>query len=163
MKILYITLAILFFFVLPVYANDSYEISLRQTYLEYCSIVVPDTPTYDPYEKGVRAVDYAVEILKSPASLEAYYTIFLLAETTKDEKIREKFVALKNKHMPFINDTEYEPAEKLVFILLLMSLNTSESREEIFSNQQVAYDALNNMISNCKNRDYIALAMMESF
>lgn len=133
-----------------------------ESYRKFCKL----TGLYDTAEgemtshfNGHFAVDYAVEILKeNPNSIEACEIVELVTHTLNDDKTKDFYKILKEKHMPNFDDPDFEPAEKIIFLSMLRCGVESKSLEENKQYQLLANKGFVNMKDNCNNPDYAALA-----
>jgi len=166
MKITYIlclkSLICLLFFSQTINAYAAVDPSINQLYMNFYNIVT-DTNETKMYEEGNIAVNYAVEILKkAPNSLEAYYTVDFLRNAYKDKKVINQWNKLKEKHMPNIDDPNFEPAEKLIFVNMLMASFMANSIDDFKENIRLTDKILDSMKENCQDKNYAALAMITS-
>ena len=156
-KIYYLIIIAAIFFDCSIVHADSVE-----SYRKFCTL----TGLYDTEEGeisshlyGHLAVDYAVEILKeNPNSIEACEIVELVTRTLNDDKTKDFYNKLKEKHMPNFDDPDFEPAEKIIFLSMLRCGIEAKSLEENKQYQLLANKGFINMKDSCKNPDYAALA-----
>ncbi|HBC73713.1 MAG TPA: hypothetical protein DC017_02420 [Candidatus Wallbacteria bacterium] len=156
-KIYYLIIIAAIFFDCSIVHADSVE-----SYRKFCTL----TGLYDTEEGeisshlyGHLAVDYAVEILKeNPNSIEACEIVELVTRTLNDDKTKDFYNKLKEKHMPNFDDPDFEPAEKIIFLSMLRCGIEAKNLEENKQYQLLANKGFINMKDNCMNSDYAALA-----
>ena len=139
--------------------NDA---SITNIYKNMCWLLKENTDEVFLAEYGTEAFNYGIEILKKmPKSQEAYYSIFLINSSAFKSylyKIDEIFTPLNNKHYPNIDDPNFEEGEKIIYLILYSHGIGTKSIVEQNEHKKKAFEVLNNMQENCKNRDYAALA-----
>lgn len=157
--ILLLTISI---FILPLSTSATEEINVEENFKNFCSIIFPkDTNNIvnNLAVNGTIAVDYSVSIIKNkPLSLEAFYTIYFLPKVFNGRMFKEKFENFKEKHMPNIKELNFEPYEKIVFLLMLLSPVAANNYEEFQANAEMSKKILNDMKISCEDKNYAALA-----
>lgn len=161
-KIFILFTLLILFQPLLVYAKTTDEIEINTLYknafsIVYAKIDISNLAEVDK-EKALTAIDYIIEIYKrKPDSMEAYYATCFMKYLMKNT-IKEKYDKMKEKHMSNLNDPDFETAEKLVFLKMMMSPWVLTSKNELDTNNEKAINAFINVRDNCKNKNYSALA-----
>lgn len=144
------------------YCNETNEVNVRQTFKKICWLFKENTDETLLKEYAVDSFDYEIEILKnSPGSLEAYYSLFQVkanAFKSYRYKIEKYFAPLNEKHFSHIDDPDFEEAEKLIYLIMYSQGIGVKSVAEDNEQEKKAYEVLNFMKDNCKNKNYAALA-----
>lgn len=147
-----------------VFANTSEEIEINNLYKRFYSIAntseigINNLPKIDK-NKVDEAMDCIIEIYKKkPNSMEAYYATCLMKNLLIKSTVNKKYYEMKEKHLPNLNDPNFETAEKLIFLWTMTSSWSASSSNEANTNYQMAMDAFNNVKENCNNKNYAVLA-----
>jgi len=123
----------------------------------YEKIDISNIPNVDG-KKALIAIDCILEIYKrKPNSMEAYFATYLL-KYLMTSSIKEKYNELKEKHLPNLNDPDFETAEKIVFLWIMSSQWTATTKAEVREHAETAHNAMINIMNNCKNKHYRVLA-----
>jgi len=149
-----------------------YEVNLNQMYKEYSNIVYKLEEPMKVYEfqKDItKIIDLLIKIIKtSPESAEAYHALasFPISLDIMDDEPKHLFLSLEKKYIDNLSIPLEDPAEKLVFMMLTKS-HPSEFRFTLSEEtDQSKYEKCINglqLMANCQNKSYAALATTELF
>jgi len=150
-------ISIIFLYSSVCYA-DSTEVSINETYKKLCWLLKENTN--EAY--AIKSLDYGVEILtKAPESLDAFLTIFITQDIynkCRYKTIKKVYDRLKEKHLPHLEEPDFEPGEKLIFLFTYINETGLMSKKECDDTQQKIVDILISMKDKCSDKKYAALA-----
>ena len=146
------------------YCNETEEIDCNKLYNKICQILKENTGEdyITTIKYGADTLNYAVEILnKKPTSLEAFLTIFIINDVfdkCERKKIKIIYDNIKDKHILHFDDPDFEPGEKIIFLMMYMTAASANSHQEAKEHQLKVADILQKMKNGCADKSYAALA-----
>jgi len=156
------------FIPLSIYAEPNDETEINTLYKTVKSIIyekidISNRPDVDE-KKAEAAINCIIEIYKrKPDSMEAYCCAFYLLEHIPTEALKEKYYVMREKHLPNLNDPDFETGEKLIFLYLMAAPSTWSDHSDINGKKydQAINDFMYKIRDNCKNKNYSVLAAAE--
>lgn len=161
---IFIITAIVVSFYSFAYCAETSEISVNDTYKKIYWLLKENTGEnyVTTIRYGADSLNYAVEILNNaPDSLETFLSMFLINDVFKtcdDNGINILYDSIKDKHIQHFDDVDFDPGEKLMFLIMYSAGCGAKSSEEQGENNLKVIQILNSMKENCKNKNYAALA-----
>lgn len=151
-----------------VYAKSTEENEINTLYKTVKSIIydridLSNRPDVDE-KKAETAINCITEIYKrKPDSIEAYCCAFYLLRFIPVEPLKDKYNALKGKHLTNLDDPDFETGEKLIFLYLMAAPSTWSDHSNINGKNydQVINDCMYKIRNDCKNKNYSVLAAAE--
>jgi len=155
-------ISIIFLYSSLCYANST-EVSVNETYKKLCWLLKENTDEAYVIKYGCDSLNYGVEIMtKAPDSLEAFLTIFIINDVfdrcNEKDIISKVYNNIKEKHLLHLEEPDFEPGEKLIFLIMYSAGTGAKLARELKENQLKTINALKIMKDSCSDKNYAALA-----
>ena len=137
------------------------ETSLAESYKNLEDIYI-NAVLKDDYSKYELAIDYSVEILKKPNTIEAICALSFIAHIAQNRNAPPlKFKEFKEKYYSNLNDYSANMPEKIILAYMMLSgVNPDHNNDEFETNSKLGLETLLSMKSNCPNEDYAVVVFL---
>jgi len=137
------------------------ETSLTESYKNLEDIYI-NAVLRDDYSKYELAIDYSVEILKKPNTIEAICALSFIAHIAQNRNAPpQKFKEFKEKYYTNLNDYSTNMPEKIILAYMMLSgVNPDHNNDEFETNSKLGLETLLSMKSNCPNEDYAVIVFL---
>jgi len=114
------------------------------------------------YSKYELAIDYSVEILKKPNTIEAICALPFICHIAQNRNgPPSKFKEFKEKYYSNLNDYSTNMPEKIILAYMMLNgVNPDHNHEEFEINSKRGLETLLNMKDNCSNNDYAVIVFL---
>jgi len=175
MKTKVIIILIILFLIINInysYSQNINKDELKQMYKEYSDLVfkLEEPLKGKMFQKDiVKIINLLIKIIKtSPESAEAYHALasFPVSLDVMDDEPKKLFLELENKYINNLSNSDDEPAEKLVFMMLTKTYPSCFRLILSEETDQGKYDKCINglqFMASSQNKDFAALATTELF
>ncbi len=162
MRIFLVSMIILSTLVINVNAQMSTsETSLTESYKNLEDIYI-NVVLRDDYSKYELAIDYSVEILKKPNTIEAICALPFIAHIAQNRNASpQKFKEFKNKYYSNLNDYSTNMPEKIILAYMMLNgVNPDHNNEEFEINSKLGLETLLNMKDKCLDDNYAIIVFL---
>lgn len=137
------------------------ETSLTKSYKNLEDIYI-NAVLKDDTSKYELAIDYSVEILKKPNTIEAICALSFIAHIAQNRNAPpQKFKEFKEKYYSNLNDYSANMPEKIILAYMMLSgVNPDHNNDEFETNSKLGLETLLSMKSNCPNEDYAVIVFL---
>ena len=137
------------------------ESEITKTYKNLENIYI-NAVLREDYSKYELAIDYSVEILKKPNTIEAICALPFICHIAQNRDVPpQKFKEFKEKYYSNLNDYSTNMPEKIILAYMMLSgVNTEHNHEEFEFNSKLGLETLVNMKNNCSNNDYTVIVFL---
>lgn len=137
------------------------ETSLTESYKNLEDIYI-NAVLRDDYSKYEWAIDYSVEILKKPNTIEAICALSFIAHIAQNRNAPpQKFKEFKEKYYSNLNDYSTNMPEKIILAYMMLNgVNPDHNNEEFEINSKLGLETLLNMKDKCPDNDYAVIVFL---
>lgn len=137
------------------------ETSLTESYKNLEDIYINAVLRND-YSKYELAIDYSIEILKKPNTIEAICALPFIAHMAKNKTAPpQKFKELKSKYYSSLNDYSTNMPEKIILAYMMLNgVNPDHNNEEFEINSKLGLETLLNMKDKCPDDNYAIIVFL---